>query len=49
MTGTMLGGERAPDAVRIANRLAGASLQGTGDWEPLPYRADLALPTGQET
>jgi 2-dehydro-3-deoxygluconokinase len=45
----LLGGEPAPAAVRVANRLAAASLEGTGDWETLPHRADLALPTGQES
>jgi 2-dehydro-3-deoxygluconokinase len=45
----MLRGDRPAEAVCIANRLAGASLQGTGDWETLPYRADLALAIGHES
>lgn len=45
----LLEGASPVEAVGIANRLAAASLQGTGDWETLPYRADLALSIGRES
>jgi 2-dehydro-3-deoxygluconokinase len=45
----LLSGAPAAEAVGVANRLAAASLQGTGDWETLPYRADLALTIGRES
>jgi 2-dehydro-3-deoxygluconokinase len=39
----LLHGRAPTDAVRLANRLAAAALEGTGDWETLPYHVDLDL------
>ena len=35
-------GDRPAAALELANRLAGASLAASGDWETLPYGAELA-------
>jgi 2-dehydro-3-deoxygluconokinase len=40
----LLSGWAPADAVRAANRLAAAALQGSGDWETLPYSLDPHVP-----
>jgi 2-dehydro-3-deoxygluconokinase len=37
----LLRGDEPAEAVRTAHRLAAAALEGTGDWETLPFLADL--------
>lgn len=41
----LLRGDAPRAATATANRLAGAALQGSGDWETLPYLADLEVPS----